>query len=67
MAGGFGLGGKRWVIGGGDTGNDCRWARHPPRLRERYLQLEMMPACPPPSYCKQPWPEWPRVLKTDYG
>ena len=50
------------VIGGGDTGNDCvaTAVRHGCRS---VLQLEMMPK--PPA--ARAWPEWPRVLKTDYG
>ena len=57
---------KVLVIGGGDTGNDCVGTA----IRQgctSVTQLEMMP-CPPT--CRAPgndWPEWPRVLKTDYG
>ena len=59
--------GKRvLVIGGGDTGNDCVGTA----IRqgcESVLQLEMMP-CPPAERAPgNDWPEWPRVLKTDYG
>lgn len=59
--------GKRvLVIGGGDTGNDCVGTS----IRqgcEIVLQLEMMP-CPPATRAPgNDWPEWPRVLKTDYG
>ena len=59
--------GKRvLVIGGGDTGNDCVGTA----IRqgcESVLQLEMMP-CPPETRAPgNDWPEWPRVLKTDYG
>lgn len=54
------------VIGGGDTGNDCVGTVI--RLGARSVtQLEMMPK---PAECRtaqNPWPEWPRVLKTDYG
>ena len=54
------------VIGGGDTGNDCVGTCI--RLGAKSVtQLEMMPK---PSETRQPsnpWPEWPRVLKTDYG
>ena len=54
------------VIGGGDTGNDCVGTA----IRqgcESVLQLEMMP-CPPAARAPgNDWPEWPRVLKTDYG
>ena len=54
------------VIGGGDTGNDCVGTA----IRQgcqRVVQLEMMP-CPPVERAPgNEWPEWPRVLKTDYG
>ena len=54
------------VIGGGDTGNDCVGTAI--RLGAASVtQLEMMPK-PSESRTKgNPWPEWPRVLKTDYG
>lgn len=54
------------VIGGGDTGNDCVGTAI--RLKAKsVVQLEMMP-CPPKTRTPaNPWPEWPRVLKTDYG
>ena len=57
---------KVLVIGGGDTGNDCVGTA----IRqgcESVTQLEMMP-CPPTERTPgNAWPEWPRVLKTDYG
>jgi glutamate synthase (NADPH/NADH) small chain len=31
------------------------------------LQLEMMPAAPAERLPGNPWPEWPRTLRTDYG
>ena len=54
------------VIGGGDTGNDCVGTaiRHGAKS---VIQLEMMAK---PAECRQednPWPQWPKVLKTDYG
>ncbi len=54
------------VIGGGDTGNDCVGTslRHGARSM---LQLEMMPPQPNCRQADNPWPEWPRVSKTDYG
>ena len=30
-------------------------------------QLEMMPQPPLTRAANNPWPEWPRVCKTDYG
>ncbi len=54
------------VIGGGDTGNDCVGTSL--RLQARSVtQLEMMPKPPEVRLISNPWPEWPRVLKTDYG
>ena len=54
------------MIGGGDTGNDCVGSCI--RLGAKSVtQLEMMPKPPEKRLEKNPWPEWPRVLKTDYG
>ena len=54
------------VIGGGDTGNDCVGTsiRHGAKS---VLQLEMMPKAPDDRTENNPWPEWPKVCKTDYG
>ena len=54
------------VIGGGDTGNDCvgTCVRHGAKS---IIQLEMMPKLPDERAENNPWPEWPRVCKTDYG
>ena len=54
------------VIGGGDTGNDCVGTsiRHGAKS---VLQLEMMPKLPDKRTADNPWPQWPRVCKTDYG
>ncbi|MGI6030228.1 MAG: glutamate synthase subunit beta [Eubacteriales bacterium] len=54
------------IIGGGDTGNDCvgTCIRHG---CASVLQLEMMPKLPDARTENNPWPEWPRVCKTDYG
>ncbi len=54
------------VIGGGDTGNDCVGTAI--RLGAKSVtQLEMMPKLPEARTENNPWPEWPRILKTDYG
>ncbi|MCR5701211.1 MAG: glutamate synthase subunit beta [Lachnospiraceae bacterium] len=54
------------VIGGGDTGNDCVGTSI--RLGAKSVtQLEMMPKAPDERLESNPWPEWPRVGKTDYG
>ena len=57
---------KVMVIGGGDTGNDCVGTsmRHEAKS---IMQLEMMPKAPDERTETNPWPEWPRILKTDYG
>lgn len=54
------------VIGGGDTGNDCvgTAVRHG---CSSVTQIEMMPELPAERTEDNPWPEWPRVRKTDYG
>ena len=54
------------VIGGGDTGNDCQGTA----LRQGctdLVALEMMPQPPKERAANNPWPEWPKVLKVDYG
>lgn len=57
---------KVMVIGGGDTGNDCVGTsiRHGAKS---VIQLEMMPKLPDKRSDDNPWPQWPRVCKTDYG
>lgn len=54
------------VIGGGDTGTDCvaTSIRHGCRS---VIQLEIMPQSPLTRQPGNPWPEWPKVLKVDYG
>ena len=54
------------VIGGGDTGNDCVGTsiRHGCKS---VVQIEMMPKLPDQRAENNPWPQWPRVCKTDYG
>ena len=57
---------KVLVIGGGDTGNDCVGTA----IRQgcaSVTQLEMMPCPPTERTAANAWPEWPKVLKTDYG
>ena len=54
------------VVGGGDTGNDCVGTSI--RLGAKsVIQLEMMPKPSKTRLPSNPWPEWPRILKTDYG
>ena len=54
------------VIGGGDTGNDCVGTAIRQGAKS-VTQLEMMPCPPAERAANNPWPEWPKVLKTDYG
>lgn len=54
------------VIGGGDTGNDCVGTAIRQGCKS-VVQLEMMPEPPLTRAQNNPWPEWPRVKKTDYG
>lgn len=57
---------KVLVIGGGDTGNDCVGTS----IRQgaaSVVQLEMMPKPPVSRAENNPWPEWPKVFKVDYG
>jgi len=54
------------VIGGGDTGTDCVGTslRHGCRS---IVQLEILPKPPTERAMDNPWPEWPKVYKMDYG
>lgn len=54
------------IIGGGDTGNDCvgTCMRHGCKS---VAQIEMMPKAPDKRAANNPWPEWPKICKTDYG
>ncbi len=54
------------IIGGGDTGNDCvgTSVRHGCKS---VVQLEMMPKLPDERAENNPFPQYPRVCKTDYG
>ncbi len=54
------------VIGGGDTGNDCVGSAIRQGCKS-VTQLEMMPKPPTERAENNPWPQWPKVLKTDYG
>ncbi len=54
------------IIGGGDTGTDCVGTsiRHGCKS---VTQLEIMPSPPLTRAANNPWPEWPKVYKMDYG
>lgn len=54
------------IIGGGDTGTDCVGTslRHGCKS---VTQLEIMPKPPEERAADNPWPEWPKTFKVDYG
>jgi glutamate synthase (NADPH/NADH) small chain len=54
------------VIGGGDTGTDCVGTvmRHQCKSLE---QFEILPRPPDVRQPDNPWPEWPRIYRVDYG
>jgi len=54
------------VIGGGDTGTDCIGTsiRHGAKS---VINLELLPQPPEERDSTNPWPEWPRVYRVDYG
>ena len=54
------------IVGGGDTGNDCLGTSIRQGCKS-VVQIEMMPKPPEKRTASNPWPEWPKVLKTDYG
>jgi glutamate synthase (NADPH/NADH) small chain len=54
------------IVGGGDTGNDCIGTVI--RMGAKTVTaIEMMPKPPLERALSNPWPEWPKVFKTDYG
>src|SRR5579862_2794381 len=54
------------VIGGGDTGTDCvgTAVRH---SCNSLVQIEILPQPPVDRARDNPWPEWPKVYRLDYG
>jgi len=54
------------VVGGGDTGTDCVGTamRHGCKT---LTQIEILPRPPDTREPDNPWPEWPKVYKLDYG
>jgi glutamate synthase (NADPH) small chain len=54
------------VIGGGDTGTDCV-ATSIRQGCKSVIQLEILPKPPLERQPDNPWPEWPKVFKVDYG
>jgi glutamate synthase (NADPH/NADH) small chain len=54
------------VIGGGDTGTDCAGTC----LRQgcqSLLQVEILPRPPLERAPDNPWPEWPKIHRVEYG
>lgn len=54
------------VIGGGDTGNDCigTSVRHGAKS---VVNFELLPQPPAQRANDNPWPQWPRIYRVDYG
>ncbi|KAI6925162.1 putative glutamate synthase [Hortaea werneckii] len=54
------------VIGGGDTGNDCigTSVRHGAKS---VVNFELLPQPPAERARDNPWPQWPRIYRVDYG
>jgi glutamate synthase (NADPH) small chain len=54
------------VIGGGDTGTDCVGTslRHGCKSM---VQIEILPRPPMERAQDNPWPEWPKIFRQDYG
>jgi glutamate synthase (NADPH/NADH) small chain len=54
------------VIGGGDTGTDCVGTslRHGCKS---LIQLELLPRPPDSRAEDNPWPQWPKIYRVDYG
>ncbi|KAI5852147.1 putative glutamate synthase [Tricharina praecox] len=54
------------VIGGGDTGNDCigTAVRHGAKS---VVNFELLPAPPSERARDNPWPQWPKIFRIDYG
>ncbi|GJL73292.1 MAG: glutamate synthase subunit beta [Nitrosomonas sp.] len=54
------------VIGGGDTGTDCVGTAMRHQCKS-ITQFEIMPQPPDKRQSDNPWPEWPKVYRLDYG
>jgi glutamate synthase (NADPH/NADH) small chain len=54
------------VLGGGDTGTDCVGTALRQGCRN-LTQLEILPKPPLDRAADNPWPEWPKVYRLDYG
>jgi glutamate synthase (NADPH) small chain len=54
------------VLGGGDTGTDCVGTAMRQGCKS-LTQIEILPKPPQDRAADNPWPEWPKVYKLDYG
>lgn len=54
------------VIGGGDTGTDCVGTSIRQGCRS-VTQLEILPRPADSRQANNPWPEWPKIYRMDYG
>lgn len=54
------------VIGGGDTGTDCVGTAMRQGCRS-LAQFEILPRPPDSRAPDNPWPEWPKIYRMDYG
>jgi glutamate synthase (NADPH/NADH) small chain len=54
------------VIGGGDTGTDCVGTSLRQGCRS-LVQIEILPRPPLERSADNPWPEWPKIYRLDYG
>ncbi|MEL6159585.1 MAG: glutamate synthase small subunit [Cyanobacteria bacterium J06623_5] len=54
------------IIGGGDTGTDCVGTSIRQGCKS-INQLEIMPKPPEIRAASNPWPEWPKIYRLDYG
>jgi glutamate synthase (NADPH) small chain len=54
------------VVGGGDTGTDCVGTAMRQGCRS-LTQFEILPRPPMERAADNPWPEWPKVYRLDYG
>jgi glutamate synthase (NADPH/NADH) small chain len=62
----FAQGKHVFIVGGGDTGNDCV-ATAIRQGAKSVTQFEITPKPVETRAADNPWPLWPRVFKTDYG
>ena len=54
------------VIGGGDTGTDCVGTSMRHQCKS-LTQFELLSRPPDERQSNNPWPEWPKVYRVDYG